>query len=353
MNELRTTYRTLVRKQLSKIGMTFLLLLLLIAFAGSLGVKNVSILQVFYIILDYLVSDEIFAKVSELDRRIVLYLRLPRIALGVVGGATLAIAGVVMQGIMRNPLVSPFTIGISPAAGFGAAIAVLLGLDLITGGSYWVVLCAFSSALICATMVLTISVFRGAQSTTLILAGIALTYFFGALINTTQFIATEEQLTVIVHWTFGSLNESKWEEVVIILMMLAGTLPILFRYAWCYNALNQGEEIATSLGYGIKSIRIATIVIAVLLTASVVSFTGVIGFVGLVAPHIARFIIGNDHRYLIPFAGIIGALLLVASDTIGRTLFSPAIIPVGIVVAYIGVPMFVHLIISKKQDYFS
>ena len=145
MNELRTTYRTLVRKQLSKIGMTFLLLLLLIAFAGSLGVKNVSILQVFYIILDYLVSDEIFAKVSELDRRIVLYLRLPRIALGVVGGATLAIAGVVMQGIMRNPLVSPFTIGISPAAGFGAAIAVLLGLDLITGGSYWVVLCAFSS----------------------------------------------------------------------------------------------------------------------------------------------------------------------------------------------------------------
>ena len=121
----------------------------------------------------------------------------------------------------------------------------------------------------------------------------------------------------------------------------------------CYNALNQGEEIATSLGYGIKNIRIATIVIAVLLTASVVSFTGVIGFVGLVAPHIARFIIGNDHRYLIPFAGIIGALLLVASDTIGRTLFSPAIIPVGIVVAYIGVPMFVHLIISKKQDYFS
>ena len=353
-HELRATYRGLVRWQLGKIGIAFLLLLLLFAFAGSLGVQNVSVSQVFKVMADHLLSEQLLSEVSELDRRILLYLRLPRVALGVVGGASLAIAGVVMQGMMRNPLVSPFTIGISPAAGFGAAVAVLLELDLIAGGSYWVVLCAFSSALVCAAMVLAISIARGAQSTTLILAGIALTYLFGAFTNTTQFVATEEQLTVIVHWTFGTLNESTWEEVIIILLLLALTLPLLFRYAWCYNALNQGgDEVATSLGYEIRRVRIITVVLAVLLTASVVSFTGVIGFVGLVAPPMARFLIVNDHRYLMPFAGIIGALLLVTADTIGRTILSPAIIPVGIVVAYIGVPMFVHLIITKKQDYFT
>ncbi len=353
LSELRTTYRALVRWQIGKIGIALAILVLFVGVAASLGVKNASVAYVFRIVLDQLTTAQIFPDIPKLDRSIILHLRLPRIALGAVGGAALAIAGVVMQGIMRNPLVSPFTIGISPAAGFGASVAVLLGFDLVTGGSYWVVLFAFISALICAAMVLAIAGIRGAQSTTLILAGIALTYLFGALTNTTQFIATEEQLTVIVHWTFGTLNESKWEEVLLILAMLAITLPFLFNYAWCYNALNQGEEVAASLGYEISKVRIITVVLAVLLTASVVSFTGVIGFVGLVAPHIARFIIGNDHRYLIPFAGIIGAMLLVAADTIGRTIFSPVIIPVGIVVAYIGVPMFVHLILRKKQDYFS
>lgn len=353
MSEIRATHRAMVRWQLSKIGIAVVFLLVFVALAGSLGVKNVSILQIFQIVLDLLTSEVIFPDVSELDRSIVLYLRLPRVALGIAGGAALAIAGVVMQGIMRNPLVSPFTIGISPAAGFGAAVAVLFGFDLLAGGSYWVVAFAFTSALVCAGLVLAIATVRGGQSTTLILAGIALTYLFGALTNTTQFIATEEQLSVIVNWTFGTLNGSNWEDVLIILVMLAVTLPVLVNYAWCYNALNQGEEIASSLGYEISRVRIVTVVLAVLLTASVVSFTGVIGFVGLVAPHIARFIIGSDHRYLIPFSGIVGALLLVAADTIGRTILSPVIIPVGIVVAFIGVPMFVHLILRRKQDYFS
>jgi len=353
MSELRSTYRAQIRWQVTKIGVALSILILFVGVAASLGVKNASLLHVFRIVLDQFASSELFPDIPRMDRSIVLHLRLPRIALGAAGGASLAIAGVVMQGIMRNPLVSPFTIGISPAAGFGAAVAVLLGFDLVTGGSYWVVLFAFISAMSCAAMVLGIAGIRGAQSTTLILAGIALTYFFGALTNTTQFIATEEQLTVIVHWTFGTLNEAQWDEVLIILAMLAVTLPFLFNYAWCYNALNQGEEVAASLGYAISKVRVVTVVLAVLLTASVVSFTGVIGFVGLVAPHIARFIIGNDHRYLIPFSAVIGALLLVAADTLGRTMLSPVIIPVGIVVAFIGVPMFVHLILRKKQDYFS
>ena len=223
-HELRATYRGLVRWQLGKIGIAFLLLLLLFAFAGSLGVQNVSVSQVFKVMADHLLSEQLLSEVSELDRRILLYLRLPRVALGVVGGASLAIAGVVMQGMMRNPLVSPFTIGISPAAGFGAAVAVLLELDLIAGGSYWVVLCAFSSALVCAAMVLAISIARGAQSTTLILAGIALTTLW-CLHQHYSVCGHGRATTVIVHWTFGTLNESTWEEVIIILLLLALTLP--------------------------------------------------------------------------------------------------------------------------------
>lgn len=352
MSTLRLTYQLLARRRILKLSISILVLLILIGVAGSLGVNNVSIFQVLSIILDTWIADW-NTPVNELDRTIVLHLRLPRVALGLVAGAALAIAGVVMQGIMRNPLVSPFTVGISPAASFGATVAVLTGWEALPGGHYIVVLCAFISAMVCASLVLSISTIRGSQSTTLILVGIALTYFFAALTNAGQFIATEEDLSIIVHWTFGSLNRSTWDHVIFVLTIICITLPFLIRYAWCYNALNQGEEVATSLGYNVKKTRIVTIILAVLLSAGVVSFTGVIGFIGLVAPHISRYIIGTDHRFLIPFSAVVGAILLVAADTLGRTALSPVIIPVGIVVAFIGVPMFVHLILTKKQDYFS
>ncbi|WP_319529488.1 iron ABC transporter permease [uncultured Cohaesibacter sp.] len=327
-----------------------LLLILLSVFAVSLGANDISLVQAFQILLGPILPDNILAEVSALQEKVVMQLRLPRIVMAIVGGAGLSVAGVMMQGITRNPLVSPFTVGLSPAAAFGAALAILFGaLQMPHVGTYMIVGGAFASSLICAGIVLGIAGLSGISATTIILAGIGLTYLFSAFTATLQFIATQEQLAAIVHWTFGSLNAAGWEEVGFSAVMLAIAAPVFWRMAWALNAMAAGEETAASLGYDLKSIRLVTALLSVLVTACIIAFTGVIGFIGLVSPHIARMLIGNDHRWLVPFSMIVGAVLLLVADTIGRSLFSPAVIPVGIVVAYVGVPLFVHLILRQRR----
>ena len=318
--------------------------------AISLGTNALSLAQTAQILLGGLLPDGLLAEVSTLQEKIVWQLRLPRVAMAVVGGAGLAVTGVMMQGITRNPLVSPFTVGLSPAAAFGASLAILFGAMELAGlGKYLIVAGAFCAALLCAGIVLVIAGLRGVAATTMILAGIGLTYLFSAFTATIQFIATEEELAAIVHWTFGTLNAASWDEVAIAAVLLAIALPVFRADAWAMNAIAAGEETARSLGFDLRRIRLRTAILSVLLTAGIIAFTGVIGFVGLVAPHIARLIIGNDHRFLIPFAMAVGALLLLIADTIGRSLFSPAVVPVGIVVAYVGVPLFIHLILKQRR----
>lgn len=277
-------------------------------------------------------------------------LRLPRIVMAVVAGAGLALAGVAMQGITRNPLVSPYTVGISPAAAFGASLAILSGAVGAWSAPYLTVAAAFVSAVLCATLVLAFSALRGVSSTMLVLGGVGLTYLFSALTASVQFVATEQQLSAIVQWTFGSLNGSTWNEVAIAGGVLLLGAPLLQWHAWALNAFAAGgDDIAASLGFAVGRVRAVVTIVAVMITAAVVSFTGVIGFVGLVAPHIARLLIGGDHRWLLPFSAIVGALLVLLSDMAGRLLFAPVIIPVGIVVAYVGVPLFLHLLLSSRH----
>ncbi len=319
--------------------------------ATKTGAKDMSLPKVALAIWSKLFPWEEYESLAVLEQTIVWHLRLPRVMMGLVAGAGLAVAGVVMQGVTRNPLVSPFTIGISPAAAFGASLAIIWGAAAMpAGGRYMVVGAAFLSAFLCVLLVLFIASLRGISVTTIILTGIALTYLFSALTATVQFVATEEQLAAVVHWTFGTLNRATWDEVGITAFFFAVCLPVFFWHAWAYNAMaSGGDETATSLGFNVKRIRVLTSLLAVLLTAAIVSFTGVIGFVGLVAPHIARLIVGGDHRYLLPFSCCAGAVLLLLADTIGRTVFAPAILPVGIVVSYLGVPLFVHLIILRRK----
>ncbi len=340
----------LTARRLLSIASAVALLALTCLLAISLGTNALSLAQTAQILLGGLLSDGLLAEVSTLQEKIVWQLRLPRVAMAVVGGAGLAVTGVMMQGITRNPLVSPFTVGLSPAAAFGASLAILFGAMELAGlGKYLIVAGAFFAALLCAAIVLVIAGLRGVAATTMILAGIGLTYLFSAFTATIQFIATEEELAAIVHWTFGTLNAASWDEVAIAAVLLAIALPVFRADAWAMNAIAAGEETARSLGFDLRRIRLRTAILSVLLTAGIIAFTGVIGFVGLVAPHIARLIIGNDHRFLIPFAMAVGALLLLIADTIGRSLFSPAVVPVGIVVAYVGVPLFIHLILKQRR----
>ena len=278
-------------------------------------------------------------------------LRVPRVALAVLGGAALAIAGVLFQGLLRNPLVSPFTLGIAPAAAFGAALAILFfgtsgssGLPLVLG--------ALTSALICTVIVLSLASTKRMEATTLILLGMALTQLFTALTAGLQYFADEETLASIVRWTWGSVNGSVWYQVITLLVVLAIALPYIQFRSGAVNAIAfAGDDAARSLGVPVSRVRLEVIFVAVLITAVTISFTGIIGFVGLVGPHIARLLIGANHRFLIPFSAFVGALLLVVSDAVGRVVIDPAVVPVGIVDALIGAPIFLYLILSRKRSF--
>jgi len=327
------------------------LLLLLVYASTASGVTTLTPGQSWRALLAPLLPADWLTDIAPLQIAVLQQLRLPRTLMAVIAGAGLALAGVAMQGITRNPLVSPYTVGISPAAAFGASLAILSGASAMPLSGPWLtVAAAFLSAVMCAALVLAFSALRGVSATMLVLGGVGLTYLFGALTASVQFIATEQQLSAIIQWTFGSLNGSTWNEVSIAGLILLAGIPVLYAHAWALNAFAAGgDEVATSLGFHVGRVRVVVTIVAVMITAAIVSFTGVIGFVGLVAPHIARLLIGGDHRRLLPFAALIGALLVLLADMAGRLLFAPVIIPVGIVVAYLGVPLFLHLLLSSRH----
>lgn len=347
--ERRYRRRTVVR--LTALGAATLVLVSVAVVAAGLGPAKISPGEVLRALVGRATGN--LAAGDERNATIVLQLRLPRIVMAIVAGSSLAVAGVVMQGLLRNPLVSPFTLGISSAAAFGASVAIVFGASAAGSGALAIVGSALVAALGCAAIVFSLSWLRQMSALTVILVGVALTYLFSALTATLQLLATDDQIAAIVRWTFGSFNGATWREVTVLSVVLALVLPLVLLRAGSLNAVAfGGDEVAKTLGVNIARLRLSCGVLSVVLAAVVVSFTGVIGFVGLVAPHIARLIIGGDHRFLLPFSAMCGALLLLVADTVGRTLFSPTVIPVGIVVSYLGVPLFLNLILSRRRQYF-
>jgi iron complex transport system permease protein len=327
-----------------------ILLIFLAIWATAQGVVSLSLRDVFNIILSKIFPFVKF-EIPRLPQIIVWNLRLPRVLLAIIAGAGLALAGTVMQAIMRNPLVSPFTIGTSSAAGFGASVAIVLGVGIAGTGKYLIIGNAFFFAMLSVLLVYGIARIRGVSAETLILAGIVVMYFFSALTSLLQYLATKEQLKGVVHWLFGNLALARWENLSIIFMMFLLSFLLTMKYAWDFNALAAGDEVAISLGVNIRQVRLISLVLATLITATIVCFTGIIGFVCLVAPHITRMLVGNDHRFLLPGSCLVGAILLLVADTIGRTIIQPVEIPIGIITSFIGVPMFLYLLLTKKKKY--
>lgn len=281
---------------------------------------------------------------------IVWNIRLPRVLMAIVAGMCFAVSGAAMQGTLRNPLASPYTMGISSAAGFGAALAIVLGVS-VASGSYVVIANAFLFSLLAALLVFGIARIRGVSPETLILGGIAMMYLFSASTSFLQYVASDSAVAAVVYWLFGSLTSATWRSLLVVSAVLAVSLPPLMRYSWDLNALAAGDEVAASLGVNAGRVRMIVIGLAVLLTATVICFTGIIGFVCLVAPHITRMLIGDDHRFVVPSSCIVGALLLLGADTLGRTVIAPAEIPVGIITSFVGVPLFVYLLLTRKRQY--
>ncbi|UJP10501.1 iron ABC transporter permease [Microbacterium sp. KUDC0406] len=281
---------------------------------------------------------------------IITELRFPRALLAFIAGAGLSLAGALMQGLLRNPLVSPFTLGVSPAAAFGAALAITIS-GATTLPAWVIILSALGVSLAVSAVVLGLASVKRMAVATLLLLGIAITQLFEALTAGLQFVASENTLQAIVRWTFGSVNDATWNDVQIVGAVVLVALPVALWFAKDLNAVAfAGDDAAKSLGVNVTALRVGLIGVSVLLAAVVVSFCGVIGFVGLVGPHIARLIIGSDHRYLLPFSVLTGGLLLLVADTVGRTILAPAVIPVGIVVAFIGAPIFINLILTRRSS---
>jgi iron complex transport system permease protein len=283
---------------------------------------------------------------------IILDIRLPRVILAALTGASLASAGAVYQAVFRNPLADPYLIGVSSGASLGAALAILFVWRFSWGGLSAVSVSAFVFAL--GTTFAAYGVARvGARTSTtrLILAGVALSALLSAATTFLMLTAPSAFQTVqVLGWIMGSFSLASWSEVVSILPYLLAGGIVISLFAYRLNVLQLGEEQAHVLGIPVEASRVLLVGAASLVTAAAVSVSGVIGFVGLVVPHIVRIIWGPDHRFLLPVSALVGALLLVLADAAARTLIAPAEIPIGVVTACIGVPFFLYLLRRRRSE---
>ena len=276
-------------------------------------------------------------------------IRLPMTLTSVVVGASLGLAGAQMQTILRNPLASPYTLGISAAAGFGASVIMLTGLG--TGALGWLAppLAAFITALLACMGVWTIGKLRGVTPEVLVLAGIAMLFLFQSLQSLLQYLASPEVLQQIVFWLFGSLLKANWTSFTVSGALFCVVTVGLLGDAWRLTVLGMGDDNARSLGVNVDRLRLRVFVWISLLTAGAVAFVGTIGFVGLVAPHIARDFVGEDQRYLIPLSALSGAAILTGASLAAKLISPGAMIPIGIVTALTGVPFLFFLILRRKR----
>jgi len=280
---------------------------------------------------------------------IVRTLRLPIALMAIVVGAALGISGAVMQTILNNPLASSYTLGISAGAGFGAALAITLGAVLPVPEAWAIPLAAFAFAGIACALVGGVGQMRGATSELLVLAGIACLFMFQALLSLLQFLASPEALQQIVFWLFGSLLRASMMNVAVVAVVLVLLLPVLLGDAWQLTALKLGDDRAQALGVRVSRLRLRAFVVVSLLTGAAVAFVGTIGFIGLVAPHLARMLVGEDQRHMLPASAVFGALLLSVASVTSKLILPGTVFPIGIITALIGVPFFAWLVLSSGR----
>ena len=272
--------------------------------------------------------------------------RLPRICTALIAGAGLGLAGCVMQAILRNPLASASTLGVSQGAGFGAAFAIIvLNMGAVGNlGSAAIPLCAFVGSMSVALVILGLSRFRQVSTQGIVLAGTAISAMFSGATTLMQYFADEIQLNTLVFWTFGSLGNTSWGDIGKMLAVLVCVSVCFLLHRWDYNALLSGEETAVSLGINVKRLTLSNMVLCCLLSSVIVSYLGLINFIGLIAPHIVRLVVGNNHVYLLPGSAMAGALILLLGDLFARVVISPVILPIGAITSFLGGPMFLYLL---------
>nr|WP_082090761.1 iron ABC transporter permease [Methanosarcina sp. MTP4] len=341
-----SAYSRYIGRKFTFIFLSILLLILLFLHSIAVGAANVSVMDVARVLLGEDLGN---------SNTIIWQIRLPRALTAIVAGIGLSVAGVSLQSILRNPLGSPYTLGISHAAAFGAAFSVIVlgsgtmrstGADAVMlNNPYITTAVAFLFSMLTTFILLAIAKYKGASPEVMILTGVALSSLFTAGTMFLQYFADDVQLAAVVFWTFGDVGRADWGDLAIISAVVLPSLLYFYLNCWNYNAIDAGDETAKGLGVDVEKIRLWGMLAASLVTAFIVAFLGVIGFVGLVCPHISRRFVGDDQRFLLPASCLVGGLLLLASDTAARMMMAPHVLPVAILTAFMGAPLFLYLLV--------
>ena len=333
------------------IGITLFFLLLISSFiSAKYGAVEISLTEIYNALYHLFNGTEIAA----LNERIFILIRLPRVIMGVFAGAALAVGGVLMQGLFRNPIVEPGLIGTSSGAAFGAALYFVLGATLgINLGEWTIPLAACMGGTLSTSLVFYISQSRENNKNavvTLLLSGIAINALFLSGVGFLSYIARDPQARSITFWNLGTLSGSSWEGLYVVTGVTVVCISLGLRFSNQLNTLMLGEQEAQLLGVSIRQLKIKMLLLNVVMVSVVTAFVGVIGFVGLIAPHILRMIHGSNNRFLIWAGALLGALILTLSDLAARLLLSPTELPIGLVTSIIGVPIFILLL--RRTNYF-
>ncbi|MBR2834330.1 MAG: iron ABC transporter permease [Coriobacteriales bacterium] len=340
ISEITREQRLVERRSVIMI-IVFVLVLLGIAVAElSSGASNMDVFASIRSLFGYGTRGEVAA---------VQNIRLPRVVCGIISGAGLAIAGCVLQSVLENPLASASTIGISQGAAFGATLAILVIVPMFTGrvtnlGMGTTAAFAFGGAMISALIVLAFSQLGNMKAESIVLVGVALSALFSGASTIMQYFADDVELSKVIFWEFGDLGRATWNQMAFMAIVGAGCSIYFFLNRWNYNALLNGGHVAGGLGVNVKHTRVVGVAVASLAAAVMVSFVGLISFIGLIAPHIARRFIGNDYRFLLPASLVLGSAIMLASDFVARMVLSPIILPIGAITSFMGAPLFLYLL---------
>lgn len=290
------------------------------------------------------------APLSDLAWQIWLTIRLPRVLLAVLTGMALAVSGAVMQGLFRNPLADPGLLGISSGAGLAVALSVVLPLSLPPLLTLWLPsLAAFAGSLVVTLLIFSFSRLAQGQLACLLLVGIAINALCGAAVGVLSWLSNDQQLRQLSLWGMGSLTGAQWPSLLVCTLLIVPALLLVQTRARRLNLLQLGEEDAHYMGVDVKRTQRQLLVLSALLVGTAVAVSGIIGFVGLVVPHVMRFCLGSDHRWLLPGAALAGAILLLLADTLARTVVIPAEMPVGLLTSLLGGPWFLWQILRQQR----
>jgi len=345
--EILSEYERSTRKNLFFILILAGAIIITALIAVTIGPLDISIIDSYKIIFSHIVSGG-SARTGTIADNAVWLVRLPRVLAGILTGFGLGIAGGVMQPLLKNPMASPFTLGISTSAGFGASLAIAFGA-VIGISTVSVVASAFFFSMLSIVIILLISRWKNAAPQVIILTGISISYLFNAGISILQYFVDPIYTKEMTLWMTGSLYKGSWDNLKYIFPLILIISLYLIVKSKDLNAISSGDEVAKSIGINLKRTRISLLVASAVITATLVSFMGTIGFVGLVAPHMVRMIIGGDNRFVVIGSGLAGALLIIISDIIALHAMTPIVLPIGIITTVMGVPLFLYLILKMMK----